>query len=177
MPTETPVAQPPNQTVAAARQALAAVPPDPGTCTDGQPGIITIAGIPMRPFGYFDFRLMKTLREDESLVKDPEAIVVILAYSMAQTTEAQLDALYGIHRDAALIRDKAERWTMGFSMAALAPISEYVAAQLDEYVDAEAGGGPDGELAGGLEGSAEGNSRPSQPESPPSAAPSLDSAG
>lgn len=167
----TPAAPPIDMT--AAREAVATAPTDAGTLTDGHPGILTIAGIPMRPFSYFEFRCMRKIQEATGI--NPEDAVIILAYSMAQTTTEELDALHSLALDVDVLISKAERWSMNFGMEDLAPISAYVAGQLDEYVETAGEGGPDGESVGGLEASAEGNLKPSPQESPSSDAQFSDS--
>jgi len=166
----TPVA---NETLDLARNVAESIPVDPGTVTDGRPKIITLAGMPTRPFAYFDYRLLKKLSTSD--VMDEEEQVIALAYSIAQTSDYELDALYELFENLVLLKKKVLRWSMNLPMEELAQMSNHVAKMLTEYVESDSAGAMVSEPIGGIEGSAEGNSRPKAPESPISDAPSSDS--
>jgi hypothetical protein len=157
----------------AVRSAVDAVPPQQATLTDGQPPVILLAGLPARPFAYFDFRLMQQLQDAGDI--DENDLMMIVAYSMAQTTDQQIAALYQLRKDHEALTDAMVMWSANIPIAQLGEIAKVVEASITEYVDvAGVEGTPDGEPIGGLETSAEGNLKPSPPESPSSDAPSLD---
>jgi len=152
-----------------------APPATPATMTDMQPAVggYIIGGQPARPLSYFDYRIMQRLQEWPTITE--EDMVVIVGYALVQTTEEEIAALFRLaNSDPDRVLEAAMVWISRFGIQEMTNICNTVAELINEYADvAGDGADPDGELVPGLqEGGAEGNSKPSLPESPNSVSPS-----